>query len=378
VDRRADASLSAVPFVDLRRQPARLAHELQAAFERVVAAGDFILGDEVERFERNFADYCGVGHCVGVASGTAALTIAMIAAGVGPGDEVIVPAHTFISTALAVRHAGATPVLADVHESTGLLDPSSAAAVLSPRTVAVLPVHLYGQVCDMDAIGAFARRHGLALFEDCAQAPGATFGDRRAGSFGVSAGFSFYPTKNLGALGDGGAICTSDPEVAERARRLRNLGQRRKGEHVEVGFNERLDALQAALLGVKLPELDSWNLARRAHARAYRTSLPASVRLADEDPRGQGIYHVFPIRVRDREALAASLGASGIGTGVHYSRALHQHAALAGVGQVRTSLDAAEAWAREELSLPMFAELEEPEVARVVEACHATCWSAAG
>ena len=265
-----------IPFADLEGQHAALAPELSAAFERVVGASAFILGEEVERFEGEFAAYCGTRHCVGVASGTAALTLALIAAGIGRGDEVIVPAHTFIATALAVIHAGATPVLCDVEDATGLLDPDAAEAAVGPRTSALLPVHLYGQTADMDAIGELARRRGLAVFEDAAQAHGALEGDRRAGSLSTAAGFSFYPSKNLGALGDAGAITTDDEELAVRARQLRDLGRRARDEHVLAGFNERLDGLQAAFLSVKLRHLDGWNEERRARSAEYRRALADS------------------------------------------------------------------------------------------------------
>src|SRR3954447_19964571 len=248
-----------IPFVDLARQHAPLRTELRAAFERVVGASSYILGEEVGRFEDEFAAYCGASHCVGVGSGTAALTIAALASGIRPGDEVIVPAHTFIASALGLAHAGAVPVFCDVDPGTGLIDPDAAASAVTPRTTAILAVHLYGQMADMDAIRAVAQANGLIVLEDAAQAHGATYRRARAGSFGAAAAFSFYPSKNLGALGDGGAVCTNDPRVAEQARRWRNLGQLGKGDHAVLGYNERLDGLQAALLRVKLPHLDAWN-----------------------------------------------------------------------------------------------------------------------
>src|SRR4051812_33635875 len=217
--------MNRVPFVDLTRQHAPIEEELRAAFDRVVATNGFILGEEVAAFEADFAEYCDAAHCVGVASGTAALTLMMLASGIGPGDEVVVPAHTFIASALGVIHAGAKPVFCDVEAGTGLIDPAAADAAIGPRTAAILAVHLYGQVCDMDALAKVADRHGLALFEDAAQAHGATFRGARAGSLGRAAAFSFYPSKNLGALGDGGAVVTGDAELADRIRRLRHLGQ---------------------------------------------------------------------------------------------------------------------------------------------------------
>ena len=366
-----------VPFVDLARQHAPLAAELQGAFERVVGASAFVLGEEVEQFEREFAAYCQTRHCVGVASGTAALGLALQAAGIGRGDEVIVPAHTFIASALAVLHAGATPVFCDVDDATGLIDPGSAAAVVTPRTAAILPVHLYGQVCDMDAVARVAERERLAVFEDAAQAHGATFRGRRAGSFGRAGCFSFYPSKNLGALGDGGAVCTNDGELARRVRALRDLGQLRKGRHELAGYNERLDALQAALLRVKLPYLDGWNEARRGHASAYREALDGCVRLLEEDARGRCVYHIFPIRVGDRDELAGRLALGGVETGVHYCPPCHRQPPIAERFSTRGEFPVASSWAEEELSLPVFAHLRPEARAHVVKTCLAAIESVA-
>lgn len=344
--------------------------ELQAAFERVVRDSSFILGEEVDRFEEEFAAYCGTSTCVGVASGTAALTVALIAAGVGPGDEVIVPAYTYIATALSVLHCGATPVFCDVEEGTGLIDADAAAAAISPRTAALMPVHLYGQMCDMDALTRLADRYGLLICEDAAQAHGATYRGRRAGSFGTAAGFSFYPSKNLGALGDAGAICTNDPQLAARARQLRHLGQRAKGEHVIAGYNERLDGLQAALLRVKLPHLDGWNARRRELAGLYRELLADEVGLLEERPESPCVYHLFPIRVGRRDEVSERLDRDGIACGVHYFPALHEQppfAALAADSPLARGRSSR--WAREELSLPIYPELQIEEVTRVAEYC---------
>jgi dTDP-4-amino-4,6-dideoxygalactose transaminase len=360
-----------VPFAALDRQHAALSRELTAAFDRVVGRSTFVLGEEVERFEAEFASSCGVQSSLGVASGTAALALALEAGGVGPGDEVIVPAHTFIASALAVVHAGATPVFCDVEPGTGLIDITSAAAVVSARTAAVVAVHLYGQACDMDAVRQFADRHGLLVVEDAAQAHGATFQGRSVGSLGNVAAFSFYPTKNLGALGDGGAICTDDDEIAARCRRLRNLGQRRKGEHLSLGRNERLDGLQAAFLRAKLPYLGVWNRARREHAAAYRAGI-ATLRPLDERDHTPSVYHLYPVRVPRRDEVRAHLAARGVETAVHYAPAAHQHPAWEGVlPKPRVELPAADAWAREEISLPMFPELEPREVAQVIDECAA-------
>ena len=356
-----------VPFVDLARMHAPIAGELQAAFERLLGSGAFTLGEEVDGFEREFAAYCGAEHCVGVASGTAALTIALVAAGIGPGDEVIVPAHTFIASALGVVHAGATPVFCDVDEETGLIDAHAASDAVSERTAAIVAVHLYGQVCDMDAIGELASRHDLLVLEDAAQAHGAGFRGRRAGSLGHVAAFSFYPSKNLGALGDGGAICTDDAEIASVARQLRHLGQRNKGEHVRIGYNERLDGLQAALLRVKLPYLDGWNAQRQAHAASYAEALGDAVRLPVERPETPSIHHLYAVRTPEREAVAARLAEHGVQTGVHYAPALHHQPPFEGAFRP-DAVPAATAWAAEELSLPMFPGLEPGEIERVAEA----------
>jgi dTDP-3-amino-3,4,6-trideoxy-alpha-D-glucose transaminase len=358
-----------VPFTTLGREHADLAGELAGAFDRILTSSAFILGEEVEAFEAEWAAVCGTDHCVGVASGTAALSLLLQAAGVGAGDEVLIPAHTYIATALAVVGAGAVPVLVDVNEGTGHLDVEAAAAAVGPRTAAVIPVHLYGQLCHMPSIQAFARRHGLALIEDAAQAHGATCEGSKAGTFGTGAAFSFYPSKNLGALGDAGAVCTNDAAVAERVRMLRNLGQRRKGEHVVLGANQRLDGLQAAFLRVKLRRLEQTTVARRAHATRYRDALAGRLRLLDERPLTPCVYHLFPIRVLERDAVAALLSAAGIEIGVHYAPALHDQPALRGVAAVSGELPRAERWAAEELSLPMGPGLRTDEIDRVIEAC---------
>jgi dTDP-4-amino-4,6-dideoxygalactose transaminase len=355
-----------IPFVDLPRQHQPIAAELHAAFERVLGASSYILGEEVARFEEEFAAYCGVRHCVGVASGTAALTIAALAAGIRPGDEVIVPAHTFIASALGLSHAGAVPVFCDVDPGTGLIDPAAAEAAVTGRTAAILAGHLYGQMCDMDALGALARRHGLVVLEDAAQAHGARHRDGRAGSFGAASAFSFYPSKNLGALGDAGAICTDDPAIDARVRRLRNLGQRAHGEHVDIGYNARLDGIQAAALRVKLRHLPDWNAARRALARSYGEQLPGTVSTLPENPGCS--YYVFPIRVENRDEVAELLAKQGIATGVHYSPAVHQQPPMVGLTLPEARLQQAEEWAATELSLPLFPELTDGELTRVCEA----------
>ena len=360
-----------VRFVALDSQHARIETELLDVFRRVLRSSAFTLGSELEQFEEEFAAYCEVSHCVGVASGTAALRLTLQAYGIGRGHEVIVPAHTFIASALAVAHAGATPVLCDVDQSTGLIDPAAALAAVTPRTAAIVAVHLYGQTGDIGAIEAFAKPRGLLVLEDAAQAHGARYRNRRAGSLGAAAAFSFYPSKNLGALGDGGAVCTNDAVLAARLRRLRNLGQRSKGEHVQFGYNERLDGLQAALLRVKLRHLDDWNRSRRSVAARYRELLEPDVVLLGERADSDCVYHLFPARFEDRARVAAVLRANGVETGVHYAPAVHGHAAWTGRPLRHGELPVAEEWAAQELSLPMHPDLLPQELERVADAVHA-------
>ena len=367
----AQRGADTVRFVALDRHHAGIQQELETTFTRLLGSSAFTLGAELEHFEADFAEYCGAAHCVGVSSGTAALSLLFRAHGIGPGDEVIVPGHTFIASALAVAHVGATPVLCEVDRATGLIDPAAARAAVSERTAAVLAVHLYGQACDMAAIESFAKPRGLLVFEDAAQAHGATYRGRRVGSLGSGAAFSFYPTKNLGALGDGGAICTDDEVIAERLRRLRNLGQRTKGEHVELGYNERLDGLQAALLRVKLEHLDEWNDARRAHAARYRELLPAAAELLGERDDSPCIFHLFPARFDDRDEVAALLREHGIESAVHYAPAVHGHEAWQQYPLLHGDLPISEDWAARELSLPMHPDLTRAEIERVAEAVHA-------
>jgi dTDP-4-amino-4,6-dideoxygalactose transaminase len=290
-----------------------------------------------------------------------------MAAGIGAGDEVIVPAHTFIASALGIVHAGATPVFCDVEDEHGLIDIASVSAVVGPRTAAILPVHLYGQPCDLTELGLFAQQKGLAIIEDAAQAHGAKWGDAMAGSIGTASAFSFYPSKNLGAFGDGGVICTSDSRIAERARQLRNLGQLNKGEHAIGGHNERLDTIQAAVLAVKLPHLEDWNESRREAAAAYRKALPVSVKLLPRRDRCVDVHHLFPVRVHDRDRVRSLLADRGIGTGVHYSPAIHRQPPLQAFAP-RAPLPMAERWAAETLSLPMFAGITPAEVRSVCDA----------
>jgi dTDP-4-amino-4,6-dideoxygalactose transaminase len=330
-----------------------------------LGTGAFILGEEVERFEAEFAAYCGTRHCVGVSSGTAALTIMLRAAGVAPREEVIIPAHTFVATAFGVMHAGATPVCVDVDRDSGLIDPGAVAEAIGPATAAVLAVDLYGQACAVEPLRALARRHGLLFLEDAAQAHGATYRDARAGSLGHAAAFSFYPSKNLGALGDGGAICTDDEALATGARRLRDLGRGADAIHRVPGYNERLDGLQAALLRTKLPYLDEWNRARRVIAARYVAQLDPDVELLEESRDTPCTYHVFPIRVTGRDALKRELDRAEISTRIHYRFALTDQPALRNACR-SASIPSARDWAERELSLPIFPGMTDQEIDRVL------------
>jgi dTDP-4-amino-4,6-dideoxygalactose transaminase len=372
------AGAEPIPFADFSHQQEPLAAEITAAMERVMSDADFVLGTELESFEREFAAFCGVEHAVGVGSGTAALQLGIEAAGIGPGDEVIVPAHTYIASAFAIAHAGAEPVFCEVSERTGLIDTEAAAALVGERTAAVMPVHLYGQACDMEAVGALAADRGLALIEDAAQAHGARWDGRPVGSFGLAGAFSFYPTKNLGAFGDAGMICTNDRAVADAARRLRNLGQPRKGIHTSAGYNERLDTLHAAVLRVKLPLLEGWNSARREVAELYRRELSDRVRCLPVRERAADVYHLFPVRLDDRDAVAADLARAGIATGLHYDAPVHLQPPFRGDDGVRSDLSRAEGWGREELSLPIYPGLGEDGVRAVSERLLASLGDSAG
>ena len=368
---------AAVPFVDLSRQHGDVLEEVNDAVGAVIERGDFILGAAVERFEDEFAAYLGAEHAIGVGSGTAALTVAALSLGIGPGQEVIVPAHTYIASALGPLHAGADLVFCDVDPLTGLIDLDAAAAAVTDRTAAVVVVHLYGQCCDMDAVAAFAARHGVAVIEDAAQAHGARWDGRRAGSFGDAAAFSFYPSKNLGALGDGGIVVTGDSAVADAARQWRNLGQRAKGEHLRAGYNERLDTIHAAALSAKLPRLDDWNASRRDAAAAYRELLDPAVPVLPQRPGAEEVWHLFPVLVEERDRVAAALADDGIGTGIHYSPAVHRQPPWA-ADHPAGAFPAAERWAAGELSLPMFAGLRREEVARVAASLAAAVAGANG
>ncbi len=374
-----------IPLVDLSRQHRPLKQELEAAFARVMEKGDFILGEAVTRFEREFAAYCGVRHGVGVASGTDALHLALVAEGVGPGDTVITTSTTFIATALAASYAGAEVAFAEVEEDTfnmsarTLEEAVASARRRGARVKAVVPVHLYGRPCPMEEIMEAAARHGLAVVEDACQAHGAVLPDaagpaRRAGSAARSGCFSFYPGKNLGGAGDGGMVVTDDEALAARLRLLRNYGQERKYVHLLRGFNSRLDTLQAEVLSLKLPHLDGWNRERAALADAYREALASFPALSGKviapsaPTRGTHIYHIFAVRTPRRDELLAHLHARGIFAGIHYPIPIHRQEAYAHLGMGPGSMPVSERLAAEELSLPLFPGMTGDEVGRVVEA----------
>jgi dTDP-4-amino-4,6-dideoxygalactose transaminase len=357
-----------VPFVDLQSQFHELRGEIVPRITQVMEDASFILGPDVARFEANFAAYVGTRHCVGVESGTAALLLALEALNIGPGDEVIIPANTYIASALAVSALGALPVLVDV-DANYLIDPARLDDALTPRTKAIMPVHLYGQAVPMDPIAEFAERHELHVLEDACQAHGARHDGRHVGSFGDAGAFSFYPGKNLGAYGDGGAIVTNDAELADRLRLLRDFGQRKKYEHIVKGGNCRLDSIQAAVLDVKLAHLDGWNEARRRHAAAYDARLE---RIGIKPPpriHGEGdVYHLYVVELEHRDGVAAELRERGIATGIHYPIPIHLQPAYADLGLGPGAFPRTEQSARRLLSLPMFPELTDEQIDLVVDA----------
>jgi dTDP-4-amino-4,6-dideoxygalactose transaminase len=357
-----------VPFLDFVGPYAELKPELDQAYFRFMESAWYILGREVEAFEQEFAAYCGVAHCVGVANGLEALHLVLRAYDIGPGHEVIVPSNTYIATWLAVSYAGATPVPVEPDARTGNLDPARVAAALTPRTRAIMPVHLYGQPADMDPLVALARQHGLKVIEDNAQAQGARYKGRRTGSLGDAAGNSFYPGKNLGALGDAGAVTTDDATLADRVRTLRNYGSRRKYYNEVKGYNSRLDELQAAFLRVKLKKLDEWNARRGAVARRYLAGLGGieGLALPFVPEWAEPVWHLFIVRHARREALQQQLTDAGIGTLIHYPVPPHLSGAYADGGWARGAFPLAESLADTVLSLPMGPHLSEPQAEAVV------------
>lgn len=358
-----------VPFVDLAAQYATLETEVNAAIANVLRRTDFILGQDVERFEEEFAAYCGVKFGVGVDSGLSALELLLRAYDIGPGDEVITAANTFIATALAISGVGATPVLVDIDPDTYMMDIGQLEAAITPRTAAIMPVHLYGHVADMDALMAIADRYGLIVLEDASQAHGAWYHGARVGSLGHAAAFSLYPAKNLGAYGDAGIVVTNDAQIVDRVRLLRNYGSTKKYHHEVQGSNRRLDTLHAAILRVKLRQLDQWNAARRRHAQHYNERLKeANVVCPQEADHTVPVYHLYVIRVADRDGLQAHLRAKGIATVIHYPVPIHLQPAYASLGYPQGAFPITEKFAGEMLSLPMYAELSDEAVEYVAAA----------
>ncbi len=358
-----------IPYLDLKAQHAAIEAEIREAVDRVISSGHYILGPEVEAFERDFARWTGSPHAVGVASGTDALHLALCAAGVGPGDEVITTPFTFVATTAAILYAGATPVFADIDPATYAIDPQHLRAAVTPRTRAILPVHLYGLPADMESIAALARDRDLVLIEDAAQAHGARFADRPVGTFGAMGCFSFYPTKNLGACGEGGMIVTGDAGLARTLRRLRDWGQEEKGRHDLRGFNSRLHAIQAAILRVKLAHLDAWTEARRRHAAAYTKRLAAEgIAVPKEAPGTRHVFHAYTVRLKNRDAVREALTAAGVQTGLHYPRAVHRQPAYADLGHGEGAFPEAERAAAEVISLPIYPEMTDAQREAVCDA----------
>lgn len=354
----------AVPFTDLHLGAD--APDVRDAIERVIARGWFVLGPELEAFEREFAERSGARHAVGVGTGTDALMLVLRALGIGPGDEVVTAPVSAAYTALAIMMVGARPVFADLDDERLTLDPRAAAAAITPRTRALMPVHLYGQAADMGPLVALAARHGLAIVEDCCQAHLATAAGAPVGTMGVAGAFSFYPTKNLGALGDGGAIVTGDAALADRLRRLRNGGQRDRYHHLEPGVNSRLDELQAAILRARLPWLPEWTARRRHLARLYRRALDGAPLAVPPELDPGHVYHLFVVRTATREALQAHLAAAGVGTLVHYPVPIPRQPALAGADPAACPV--ADRVCREVLSLPLYPSMPDDVIDRVTEA----------
>ena len=355
-----------IPFVDLKAQYQTLRPEMDTAIQAVLEQTAFILGPDVRTFEHNFAAYIGTEHAIGVGSGTDALQLAMEALGIGPGDEVITAANTYVATCEAISHLGATPRLVDVDERSYNLDHTQLEVALSSASKAVIPVHLYGQPAELDPILDFARRHNLHVIEDCAQSHGARYKGRRTGTLGDVACFSFYPGKNLGAYGDGGAVLTNDDRIADQVRMLRNHGQKAKYEHLILGYCTRLDNLQAAVLNVKLPHLEEWNSHRRSRAALYDRLLGDVPNIVTPliAPENEPVFHLYVIQATDgrRDALQGFLGEAGIATGLHYPTPVHLQKAYAHLGHKPGDFPVSEQLAQQGLSLPMFPELADEQV----------------
>jgi len=358
-----------VPFLDLNAHHAPLRAEIRAAIDEVIDHCAFAGGPYVAKLEEDFAAYCQTRHAVGVGNGTDALWLCLLAAGVGPGDEVITVPSTFMATAEAITYCGATPVFVDIDERTYTMDPGLIEAAITPRTKAIIPVHLFGQMADMDPIMDIARKHNLFVFEDACQAHGAEYKGRRAGSIGHAGCFSFYPGKNLGALGEAGAVVTNDKSLCEKMQVLRDHGQSRKYHHTVVGWNARMDGIQGAVLRIKLRHLEHGNAGRRAHAKQYHELLAGTphLTLPLEAAYGVPVYHIFAVRVPNRDRLLAAMGQRGVACGIHYPIPVHRQVAYSHLNLPEGSFPVAEACAQQFLSLPMFPELTPAQVAIVAQ-----------
>lgn len=358
-----------IPFVDLKAQYLSIKDEIDAAIARVLESSQFVLGDEVAAFEEEFAAYCGARYGIAVNSGTSALHLALLAAGIGPGDEVITVPFTFVATVAAICYTGARPVFVDIEPRSYTMDVNQLEGAITERTKAILPVHLYGQPADMDPILEIARRYDLIVIEDAAQAHGAEYKGRRAGGIGDLGCFSFYPSKNLGAYGEGGMVVTNNPDNAHTIRMLRDWGQERKYHHVLKGYNYRMEGMQGAILRVKLRHLEAWTQARRAHAARYNGLLADSgLQTPEEMSYARHVYYIYAICTPQRDALQQALHTKGIQTGIHYPIPVHLQPAYADLGYGQGDFPRSEQAANEVLSLPMYAELAPADTEAVVEA----------
>lgn len=357
-----------VPYFDLKEQYGELRDEILSALDRVCRNAAFILGEEVERFEQTFANYCGVKHCIALNSGTSALHLALLTAGIGAGDEVITTANTFIATAEAICYTGATPVFVDIDPATANIAPPEIEKAITKQTRAIIPVHLYGRPADMGAILDIAEHHRLLVIEDACQAHGARCEGKRVGGFAHAAAFSFYPGKNLGAYGEGGALTTNEDEVAAMARSLRTHGESSRYLHRYIGYNYRMDGFQAAVLNIKMKRLEEWTARRQACSEMYRRALAnANVRLPEDPPDGDSVYHLFVAYVQERDRVRAELEELGVQTAVHYPKGVHMQEAFAHLGRGPGSLPLTERACEQVLSMPLFPEITDEQISRAAE-----------
>jgi dTDP-4-amino-4,6-dideoxygalactose transaminase len=352
-----------VPYFDLKGQYAELRDEIRDALDRVCQNAAFVLGEEVERFERAFADYCGVKYCVALNSGTSALHLALISAGIGPGDEVITTSNTFIATAEAINYTGAKPVFVDIDPATANINSDEIEKAITKQTRAIIPVHLYGRPADLDEITKIAAKHRLLVIEDACQAHGARFNGKRVGGFGHAAAFSFYPGKNLGAYGEGGALTTNEDAIADLVRSLRSHGESTRYFHKYVGYNYRMDGFQAAVLNVKMKHLEDWTARRHARASLYRELLSgANVEIPQDSPEGECVYHLFVVYAENRDRVREELQKRGVQTAIHYPKPIHLQEAFADLGLGPRSLPHTERACERVMSMPLFPEMSEDQV----------------